>query len=155
MKRIALALGIGCAALAGCVAPNPVIVDPLCKAIADFATSAPAAEVHVVDLTGGRRNTPPVPYHACRHRGFAPGQDLCGYLLAQTTWEFGAPYAGKAFSCLASNAGRQVTEGLAAGAALVEATSRLRGKDAPSRLMHITFERAPDSELYTLKIEAR
>jgi hypothetical protein len=155
MKRIALALGVGCAALAGCMTSSTVSDDPLCMAIAEFATSTPLAEVRLVELTGGRRNNPPVPYHACRHRGFAPAQKFCIYLTAETTWEFGASYAERAFSCLARIERKHITTQLTAGLPVVEFTSRLKGKGAPSRSIRIAFERAQDSELYTLKIEAR
>jgi hypothetical protein len=155
VRRLGIALGIGCVTLAGCVSAPDAPADPLCIAIADFAASAPSTQMLQIDLVGGRRSNPPGPEHYCRHRGSEPGEKLCNYLVPHTTWEFGKPFAEKAFQCLTPGTYRRARAQLSSGAPLVEATSRLNGPEAPSRSVWIAYEAGEVGGLFSLKIGTR
>ena len=76
--------------------------DQLCAELAHFASAVPPGDTHAVLLRGGWGGDKPnvIMTHDCQSFGFEPGDNLCSYLVQNTSWEFGQYNARRAADCL-------------------------------------------------------
>ncbi len=92
--------------LTGCATYPLSVDDNLCREIAAFANSTTPGENHSVSLEtawGSSKNHPDSIFSRdCHHGGYAPGAQLCRFLMEHSATEFSENNFRRAFACLSN-----------------------------------------------------
>jgi hypothetical protein len=132
--------------------------DDMCPAIAAFANAIADDQEHSVQLKtdwGGMYHKSEELMFAkeCEHGGFAPGKELCAYLLENTSTEFAASNYRRALECVGVKAQdlSPADDDRLPGSAKARKLFGLR----PDKSVKLAFDHATDSEPPRLTISAR
>src|SRR5689334_13697140 len=100
---------LGLAAFASACSTMPSNTDELCQKIADFVNASAPRDFHTVRLRtdwGGvftksdDPNEDLIAAKSCQHDAYDAGKTLCGYLLENSSTEFGAVNYRRALACI-------------------------------------------------------